>query len=126
MTLCTLLGDRRRRKDDGRKSFFFAIAVPFGPKVHTEAVRSLCFLAFSLFWGLTKRNYQSEYCLDRRDFYFNRKLDMSFSEADRMELDSTSSSSRKWDFLPGNFREGRRFDWRSMVIYRYVMTWKKI
>ena len=36
---------------------------------------------------------------------------MSFSEADRMELDSTYSSSRKWDFLPGSFREGRRFDW---------------
>ena len=51
---------------------------------------------------------------------------MSFSEADRMELDSTYSSSRKWDFLPGSFREGRRFDWRSMAIYRFVMTWKKI
>ena len=50
---------------------------------------------------------------------------MSFSEADRMELDSTYSSSRKWDFLPGSFREGRRFDWRSMAIYRFVMTWKK-
>ena len=55
-------------------------------------------------------------------FFFNRKLDMSFSE----ELDSTYSSSRKWDFLPGSFREGRRFDWRSMAIYRFVMTWKKI
>ena len=43
---------------------------------------------------------------------------MSFSEADRMELDSTYSPSRKWDFLPGSFREGRRFDWRSMAIYR--------
>ena len=51
---------------------------------------------------------------------------MSFSEADRMELDSTYPSSRKWDFLPGSFREGRRFDWRSMAIYRFVMTWKKI
>ena len=50
---------------------------------------------------------------------------MSFSEADRMELDSTYSSSRKWDFLPGSFREGRRFDWRSMAIYRFVMTPKK-
>ena len=50
---------------------------------------------------------------------------MSFSEANRMELDSTYSSSRKWDFLPGSFREGRRFDWRSMAICRFVMTWKK-
>ena len=50
---------------------------------------------------------------------------MSFSEADRMELDSTHSSSRKWDFLHGSFREGRRFDWRSMAIYKFVMTWKK-
>ena len=48
-------------------------------------------------------------------FFFNGKLDMSFSEADRMELDSTYSSSRKWDFLPDSFREGRRFDWRSMA-----------
>ena len=71
-------------------------------------------------------NCQSEYCLSRHFFFFNRKQDMSFSEADRMELDSTYSSSRKWDFLLGSFREGRRFDWRSMSIYRFVMTWKKI
>ena len=50
---------------------------------------------------------------------------MSFSEADRMELDSTYSSSRKWDFLPGSFRDGRRFDWRSMAIYRFVMNLEK-
>ena len=43
-----------------------------------------------------------------------------------MELNSTYSSSRKWDFLPGSFREGRRIDWRSMAIYRFVLTWKKI
>ena len=48
---------------------------------------------------------------------------MSFTEADRMELDSTSSSARKWDFFPGSFREGRIFDWWSMAIYRFVMTW---
>ena len=40
---------------------------------------------------------------------------MSFSEADRMELDSTYSSSRKWDFLPDSSHEGRRFDWRSCL-----------
>ena len=34
---------------------------------------------------------------------------MSFSEADRMELDSTYSSSRKWDFLPGSF------SWRTKI-----------
>ena len=55
MTLRTLLGDRRRRKDDGRKRFFFfAVAAPQGPKVRTERVRSLCFLAFSWFLCLTK------------------------------------------------------------------------
>ena len=55
MTLRTLLGDRRRRKDDGRKRFFFfAVAAPQGPKVRTERVRSLCFLAFSWFFVLDK------------------------------------------------------------------------
>ena len=57
--------------------------------------------------------------------FFNRKRDMSFTEANRMELDSTSSSSRKWDFFPGSFGEERRFDWWSMAIYRFVMTWIK-
>ena len=47
MTLRTLLGDRRRRKDDGLKRFFFfAVVAPQGPKLRTERVRSLCFLAF--------------------------------------------------------------------------------
>ena len=47
MTLRTLLGDRRRRKDDGRKRlFFFAFVAPQGPKMRTEGVWPLCFLAF--------------------------------------------------------------------------------
>ena len=74
----------------------------------------------------TRSGSLKSYCISRRDFFCNRKLEMSFSEADRMEMDSTYSSSRKWDFLAGSFREGRRFDWRSMAIYRFVMTWKKI
>ena len=59
-------------KDGGRKRFFFfAVAALQGPKVRTgtERVRSLCFLAFSWFLCLTKRNCQSEYCLDRCDFF---------------------------------------------------------
>ena len=31
---------------DGKRFFFFAIAAPQGPKVRTEGVRPLCFLAF--------------------------------------------------------------------------------
>ena len=50
-----IVGDRRRRKDEGRKRyFFFAIAAPQDPKVRTEGERSLCFLVFSWFLGLTK------------------------------------------------------------------------
>ena len=49
---------------------------------------------------------------------------MSSSEADRMELDSTYSSSRKWDFCRAVFVKDE--DLRSMAIYRFVMTWKKI
>ena len=93
--------------------------------VRREYVLSVSFRSHG-FCAWQNRNCQSEYCLSRRYFFFYRKLDMSFSEADRMELNSTYSSSRKWDFLPGSFREGRRFDWRSMAIYRFVMTWKKI
>ena len=93
----------RRRKDNGRKRFFFfAVVAPQGPKcVRREYVLSVS-LRFHGFCAWQNRNCQSEYCLDRRDFFFNRKRDMSFSEADRMELDSTYSSSRKWDFLPGS------------------------
>ena len=56
MMLRTLLGDRHgRRKNDGRKRFFFfAVAAPQGPKVRTERVCSLCFHAFSWFLCLTK------------------------------------------------------------------------
>ena len=47
MTRRTLLGDRRGRKDEGRKRlFFFATVAPQGPKVRMEEVRPLCFLAF--------------------------------------------------------------------------------
>ena len=103
---------------------------PSRPRKAPKCVRREYVLSVSLrfhgFCSWQNRNCQSEYCLSRRYFFFNRKLDMSFSEADRMELDSTYSSWRKWDFLPGSFREGRSFDWRSMAIYRFVMTWKKI
>ena len=103
---------------------------PLRPRKAPKCVRREYVLSVSLrfhgFCAWQNRNCQSEYCLSRRDLFCNRKLDMSFSEADRMELDSTYSSSRKWDFLPGSFREGRRFDWRSMAIYRFVMTWKKV
>ena len=100
-----------------------------GARLAHEFPRS--FLVAAIIFPHTKwlkkiTDYRDTPALSRRDFFFNRKLDMSFSEADRMELDSTYSSSRKWDFLPGSFREGRRFDWRSMAIYRFVMTWKKI
>ena len=124
MTLRTLLGGRRRRKDDRRKRFFSVIATQQGPKVRTEGVRPLRFLAFL---SLTNRkiNHQSECCLGRCDFFFNRKLVMSFSEADCMELDSTSSSVRKWASLQGSFRKGKWFDWRSIAICRFVMTWIK-
>ena len=37
-----------------------------------------------------------------------------------MELDSNSSSLRKWDFFWGSFLLGRSFDWRSMANYRFV------
>ena len=103
---------------------------PSRPRKAPKCVRREYVLSASLrflgFCAWQNRNCQSEHCLSRRDFFCYRKLDMSFSEADRMELDCTYSSSRKWDFLPGSFREGRRFDWRSMAIYRFVMTWKKI
>ena len=91
MTLTALLGDRRRRKDDGCKWFFFTIADPQGPTVRTEGRRPLCFLGFL---RLTKPQ------LPVRVFF--RLIVMSFSEADRMELDSTSSSARK--LVKTNFR----------------------
>ena len=103
---------------------------PSRPRKAPKCVRREYVLSVSLrflgFRAWQNRNCQSEYCLSRRDFFCNRKLNMSFNEADRMELDSTYSSSRKWDFLPGSFREGRIFDWRSMAIYRFVMTWKNL
>ena len=123
MTLRTMLGDRRRRKDGGRKRlFFFAIAAPQGSKVHTEEVRLLCFLAFLSNFELARVSVDEIVVI----FFFNRKLVMPFSKADRMVLDSTSSPTRKWDFLQGSFRKGRGFYWRSMVICRFVMTWIKI
>ena len=51
-------------------------------------------LRFPCFWAWQNRNCQSECCLDCRHFFCNRKLVLSFSEADRMELDATSSSAR--------------------------------
>ena len=91
---------------------------PSRPRKAPQCVRKEYVLSISLlfhgFCAWKNRNCQSEYCLDNRDFFFlKRKRDMYFSQVDRMELDSTYSSSRKWDFLPGSFREGRRFDWRS-------------
>ena len=120
----------RSSKEERRRTQEVLLLRRRGPRKAPKCVRREYVLSVSLrflgFCAWQNRNCQSEYCLSRRDFFCNRKPDMSFSEADRMELDSTYSSSRKWDFLPGSFREGRRFDWRSMAIYRFVMTWKKI
>ena len=178
MTLRTLLGDRRRRKDDGHKRFFFlrhrgparpqsaygestfslfhcvfmvfaldktviaraSIGYGVGLRIKRSSVRirpwplrwvlgqgsllplsqgeaftlaSISYLAILVKYILAKKKklFRSSW------FFFNWKLDMSFSEANRMELDSTSSCSRKWDFFLGSFCEGQRFltggQWRS-------------
>ena len=78
--------------------------------VRREYVLSVS-LRFHGFCAWQNRNCQSEYCLDRRDFFCNRKLDMSFSEADRMELDSTYSSICRADFVKDEDLIGGQ--WRS-------------
>ena len=74
-----------------------------------ESTFSLFPCVFMGFCAWQNRNCQSEYCLSRRDFFFNRKLDMSFSEADRMELGLHLLVLKKMGLFAG------QFSWRTKI-----------
>ena len=107
-----------KKKEDDSKLFFNTWKVVCIPRKRDR--RSV--LGLLSIWFLTRRRLQKRVLFSSSFFFFNRKLVMSFSEAGRMELDSTTSSARKLDFWQGSFREGQGFEFSSMVIFKFVMN----
>ena len=83
------------------------------------------YLRFHSFCAWQNRNCQREYCLDR-DIFFKSKAKHVFQRSRPNGTGFHLIVSKKMRLFSGQFCLGRRFDWRSMVMYRFVMTWIKI